>query len=77
MFLGVLHEISPPQSGNYNKAPKKLKKFLVGPSFFCISIPQMRKNRLLFCIESIKIQVSNFAARGSAQQDCDFRHKIF
>ena len=27
MFLGVLHEISPPQSGNYNKAPKKLKVF--------------------------------------------------
>ena len=27
MFLGVLHEIGPPQSGNYNKAPKKLKSF--------------------------------------------------
>jgi len=27
MFLGVLHEIEPPESGNYNKAPKKLNIF--------------------------------------------------
>jgi len=27
MFLGVLHEIEPAESGNYNKAPEKLKIF--------------------------------------------------
>jgi len=27
MFLGVLHEIEPAESDNYNKAPEKLKIF--------------------------------------------------
>lgn len=48
MFLGVLHEIEPPESGNYNKAPKKAKYFLDIPETFCVFLPINPKKLIAF-----------------------------
>ena len=39
MFLGVLHEIEPAESDNYNKAPENLKIFLLFLNFFVYFCP--------------------------------------
>lgn len=39
MFLDVFHEIEPPESGNYNKAPKKLNFFQLFLKLFVYFCP--------------------------------------